>query len=201
MADPPAVRSALEAAGAVVTSTSLTLVDPDLPWDVYEELGAFIGEMNRACSWWVGDLVIFGEMVYGETYAQIENAIGLSPSTISNRASVARRIPPERRIASLAFGTHAEVAYLPPKERDAWLKKAAENGWKRANLREAMRVARGELGPVGYSAVTGKSGEDLPQGTSEGMPAGVRDVRGEPVPGPIHTCPHCGRSFEEEDEE
>ena len=79
MADLPAVcpQTALEAAGAVVTSTSLTLVDPDLPWDTYERLGAFIGEMNRACSWWVGDLVVYGEKVYGETYAQIEHAIGL----------------------------------------------------------------------------------------------------------------------------
>ena len=199
MADLPAVsQSALEAAGAVVTSTSLTLVDPNLPWDVYERLGAFIGEVNRSCSWWVGDLVVFGEKVYGETYSQIEQALGLAPQTIANRASVARRIPAERRIASLAFGTHAEVAYLEPRERDKWLDRAAKNGWTRAKLRVEMRIARGELSPVGELAVTGKSGAEADlQGTPLGAPA---VLIGDPVPGSTHICPHCGRSFHDGEE-
>ena len=202
MVSVPAVpQTALEAAGAVVTSTSLTLTDPDLPWDVYEQLGAFIGEMNRACSWWVGDLIVFGEKVYGETYAQIEQAIGLAPQTIANRASVARHIPPERRIPGLAFGTHAEVAYLPPRERDRWLRLADKSGWTRAKLREEMRVARGEeLSPVGDLAVTGKSDSES-QGTPLGVPAAaVRDHLGEPVPGSAHTCPACGHSFQDGEE-
>jgi hypothetical protein len=180
----PAVQqTVLEAAGAVVTSTSLSLHDPDLPWEEYERLGQFIGDMNRACAWWVGDLVVFGEEIYGEAHAQIEQALGLAPQTIANRASVARHIPPGRRKQSLSFGTHAEVAYLPAKERDHWLSLADKGGWTRAKLREEMRNARAiDIGDgvlvddrVGRSVVN--STHDAALGSST-----VRTIE----------CPHCG---------
>lgn len=184
MSKTPAVpQTALEAAGAVVTGTSLTLVRPDVTWEEYERLGAFIGETNRACSWWVGDLVIAGEQIFGHIHAQIQVALDIDPQTISNRASVARRIPPEKRIASLPFSTHAEVAYLPPRERDKWLKEAERNHWTRSQLRLAMgkdqqpkeialdddRTIVGPLPPP--SPEFDKDMEDL--------------IR-------VLTCPHCG---------
>jgi hypothetical protein len=181
----PAVpTTALEAAGAIVTETSLQLYDPELPWADYERLGQFLGQMNRACSWWVGDLVLFGEQIYGEQYAQIEVSLGLAPQTIANRASVARHIPPERRRASLAFGVHAEVAYLEPRERDQWLDRAEREHWTRAKLREEMRAARGETsdGPV----------DDL-------VETSVLESSDDPYEGfgqlKTHTCPSCGYTW------
>lgn len=208
MNDLPAVpQTALEAAGAAVTPTSLILTDPDIPWEEYEQLGAFLGQMNRACAWWVGDLIIYGEEFFGHRYAQIEDVIGLAPQTIANRVSVARHIPPNRRRASLPFGVHAEVAYLNPMERDRWLDRAELGAWTRAKLREEMRRAKGiEMDPVGDLAVTSKNElatMDAPStdGAREersviGVPAAKGDFLGELVPGP-HTCPHCGHSFYE----
>lgn len=183
----PAVPgSALEAAGAVVTETSLVLSDPDLPWADYERLGSFLGQMNRACAWWVGDLILFGEAVYGEIHAQIEQALGLAPQTIANRASVARHVPPERRRASLPFGVHAEVAYLDPKERDRWLDRAEREQWTRAKLREEMRAVREDgSGPVGDLAVTSNAANG--------------GFLGELVPGLMHTCPACGHRWADGD--
>lgn len=187
MSDQPAVPgdglpSALAAAGAIVSETALHLTDPNVTWDVYVRLGIFIGQMNRSCAWWVGDLVLFGEAVFGEEYAQIEQALGLAPQTIANRASVARHIPPERRRASLPFGVHAEVAYLEPKERDHWLDLCESGQWTRAKLRVEMRAAKEvESGQVGDLAVTST--------------AVSGDFLGELVPGPIHICPACGHEF------
>ena len=49
-------------------------------------------------------------------------------------------MPPSRR-RGLHLTVVAEVAYLPPKERDELLDQAVKNGWKR----EEMRAARQEL--------------------------------------------------------
>lgn len=192
--------SALEAAGAVVTETSLTLTDPELLWEDYEKLGRFLGQMNRACAWWTADLILHGESIFGEYYAQIEDSLGLAPQTISNRCSVARRIPPNRRRAALAFGVHAEVAYLEPQERDLWLDRAERGRWTRAKLREEMRAIRGiSQDSLGDLAVTGKI-DDSPHAESHeeltnGEPAAValRGLLGEPVASPgSFFCPHCG---------
>lgn len=200
MSDLPAVpeddhSSALEAAGAVVTATSLQLTDPDLPWEDYENLGAFLGQMNRACAWWVGDLIIYGEEFFGHYHAQVEGALGLAPQTIANRASVARHIPPSKRRPSLPFGVHAEVAYLEPSERDRWLDRAELGAWTRAKLRQEM--GRGnKLGLVDDLVVTGNhdAASDMAARREEhpsGVPAAKGDFLGDPVPGPA-VCPACG---------
>lgn len=183
MGQAPAVpTSALEAAGAVTTDTSLQLTDPNLEWDDYENLGILLGRMGNAHMWWVGDFLLFGEQVYGEQYAQIESVLKLAPQTLANRASVARHIPPERRRASLHFSHHAEVAYLDPAVRDRWLDLAESGDWSRSKLREEIRAAREEQSEsVGDLAETGTA-----------INGGFL---GEPVPTPIHTCPQCGYEF------
>lgn len=120
MTEEVAQRTALEAAGAIVTATSLALPE-EIEWEDYQALGAFIGEMNRACAWWAGDLIVYGENVYGEIHSQIDEVLGLAPQTIANRASVARHIPPNRRRASLPFG-------VSPRWR-TWNPTSATVGW------------------------------------------------------------------------
>lgn len=175
----------LEESGAI-TETALILTDHHLPYDTFEALGAFLGKVNRSCSFWIGDWLNFGEAVYGEKMAQAAEATGLAPQTLINRASVCRHIPPERRKASLAFGIHAEVAYLNPEERDSWLAKAEREQWTRARLREEMRIVRGNgvPGPMGDLA-------------DRALPFGDVDILGEPESDPVqkHTCPACGYSF------
>ena len=194
--------SVFDAAGAVVDETSLRLTDPDVTWEDYERLGSMLGQMNRACSWWVGDLIVYGEELFGHYHAQVEEVIGLAPQTIANRASVARHIPPSKRRASLPFGVHAEVAYLSPEERDRWLDRAELGAWTRAKLRHEMGRG-GSSGLVDDLVVTGNHEADsdgVPGMTTSALvaheehPTGVPaagDFLGDPVLGP-ETCPHCG---------
>lgn len=186
MSKTPAVpQSALDAAGAIVTTTSLALRDPDLPWEAYEKLGYFIGDMNQACAWWVGDLVLYGEELYGQEHAQIEQALRLAPQTIANRASVARHIPPSERRVSLDFSTHAEVAYMPRKERNSWLDKADKGAWTRGRLREELIKA----------GVRERPERDSLSGNS-GVPAQSMEESAENTGGArSHTCPACGHEF------
>jgi hypothetical protein len=197
----PATQSALEAAGASVTETALVLNDPELTWESYERLGKFIGQMQRSIEWWMADLFIYGEDIFGHRFAQIDEAFGVAPHTLSNRVSVARRIPPSRRRAALNFSIHAEVAYLEPRDRDLWLDRAERGQWTRARLREEMRAARGiGEGQMGDLAVTGKiqdtphedPGEEHPtSGMPAARPLGIDGLLGEPVSGPRCAC--CGQ--------
>lgn len=198
---------ALEEAGAL-TPTSLVLTDTDITYERFEALGFFLGRMNRSCAFWIGDWLNFGDDVHGAYTYQAAEVTGLAPQTLANRASVCRKIPPNRRRMSLPFGVHAEVAYLEPLERDRWLDKAELGGWTRAKLREEMRREREELDPMGDLAVTSKT-EALDMRSQEehsdfGVPAAVShtvDLLGELVSGPIHICPNCGHSFADGEEE
>lgn len=134
---------ALEQAGAVVTETSLKLSNPrDLTWEQFERLGQFLGTLGQAYCWWVGDLLLYGEDLFGEEYAQIEASLPHSLHTLENYRSVAKRIPWNRRRPGLSFGAHETVAYLEPEKRDEWLDKAEAEGWKREEMRNAVRDAK-----------------------------------------------------------
>lgn len=149
----------LEAAGAI-TKTSLTL-PPDLPWDQYEALATMFGQLHRTSAWLIGDLLNFGEKVYGESYVQAAERTGLATQTLMNYSSVCAHVPRSRRRASLPFSVHAEVAYEEPQEQERWLKLAHESGWTRADLREARRSERGVQDP-------GPAVEVLPPAVDEG---------------------------------
>ncbi len=179
MSKPPALQgTALEQAGAVVTETSLRLSDPrSLTWEQYEHLGLFLGTLGQAYCWWVGDLLIYGEEIFGEEFAQIEASLPHSEHTLKNYRWIAKAIPPSRRRANLGFGVHEAVASLPPKDRDHWLDIAEQNRWKREEMRNALRDAR-ERGELPKSPFSPGSRE---------ITAG--SVEAERI---VRVCPHCG---------
>jgi hypothetical protein len=170
-----------EEAGAIVTRTSLRFQDPtQLTWEDYTKVGEFLGAIGSAYPFWIGDLLVYGEEVFGEEFAQIEKSLPHSEHTLQNYRWVASKIPRTRRRASLGFGVHETVAALEPRERDRWLDLAEQHGWKREQMREARRASK-ELDPGG------EIGETSP----------VTHVKGEPIaPGPVF-CPICHRPMEE----
>lgn len=134
-----ALIAELEAAGTV-TPTSLTLSDPNFDFDQFEALCRMMGQLRSANSWWIGDLILFGEGIYGHRYAQAEEAFGLTYDTLRGYAYVSRNVARRRRRANLTFGHHRLVAPLEPKEQSEWLSRAATAGWGREEMREAMRA-------------------------------------------------------------
>lgn len=145
--------------GGVITATSLDITDAELPYESYEKLGEYLGRMNRSCSWWIGDWLVFGEGVYGEKFAQAVHHTGLAEQTLLNRAYVCRNVPREIRLANVPFSVHAEVASLPPREQRRWLAKAAKGNWTKADLRAQMKSRRTDTPP--------------PEGEAEPVEAGV----------------------------
>jgi hypothetical protein len=78
-------------------------------------------------------------MAFGERMAQAVENTGLAPQTLMNYASVARRVPPERRRQSLPYSYHAVVAPLEPADQERWLTDAEAEGWTRRELAHAVR--------------------------------------------------------------
>lgn len=127
-------------AGAEVTPVGLDLtrVEKDLSFRQYEQLGFYLGLMNRSCMWWIGDWLIYGEGRYADRFEQALAITGLAESTLLNRMSVCRQIAiPERRVG-LSFSLHAELTALSPRDRRYWLDRADRNNWTRQQLRAAM---------------------------------------------------------------
>jgi hypothetical protein len=139
----------LRKAGVVeTTGTALVLTDPELSYERYESLGKALGLINRACSWWIGDWLIFGEGTFREKFAQAASATGLAEQTLVNRMYVCRNVPPSRRVQGVSFSVHAEVAPLSPREQTKWLRIASERGLSRAELRGRMKATRKDEGPL-----------------------------------------------------
>lgn len=135
-----ALVRALEGSGSL-SPTALTLTDPDLPFERYEALAFLFGAIKRSCSFWIGDLLNFGEGVYGERYAQAVELTGLKPETLMNYASVCRYVARSRRRDSLSFGHHSAVTSLEPDEQTRWLDACEANGWSRTELRDRLKEA------------------------------------------------------------
>jgi hypothetical protein len=136
----------LEAAGAV-TETSLALDRADLPYEQYEALGTMLGLVKRRTSWYLGDWLNYGEGAYGERFAQAAAATGLSEPTLLHYQFVCRNVAAPRRRPLVAFGCHALVARLEPREQNTWLKKCERHQWCEKDLREHMKAARVDQRP------------------------------------------------------
>lgn len=157
--DLPAERGAvqllidLEAAGAA-DEVSLVLTDPDMPYERWEDLGRFLGSIDKRSRWYIGDWLNFGEAVYGESaaqgveattserYSEAERVTGLDHGTLMNIRSVCAKVPRENRRKDLGFWIHSEVAKLDAAEQPRWLDAAIENGWSKTDLRDAIRAEK-----------------------------------------------------------
>lgn len=131
--------NSLKESGAI-TDTELRL-PPDISYSSYEALAMMLGRVKRSTSWLIGDLILYGETVYGEKYAQAITLTGLAEQTCANYASICKNIPPSRRRVGISFSLHQEVAYLEPQQQNEWLDKAEQQEWTKAKLRYELQAA------------------------------------------------------------
>jgi hypothetical protein len=143
--------AALEQAGAVIDNG--LFLPPDLEYETYESIGAMLGALHQASSFLVGDYLLYGEYTYGEKYTQASLLLGLSPQTLANYSSIAKRVPPGRRRVGVSFSIHGEVASLPPELQEHWLTIAANEQLTKQEIRDRLRP-RKELPPAERDLVT-----------------------------------------------
>jgi len=108
-------------------------------FDEWAAYGRGLQLVDRALRWVVGDWLCYGEARWGDMYAQAIEATGLATQSLLNCKWVAQRVPASRRREELPWSHHAEVASLEPEEQEDWLSAAQEEGWTRAELRQAIK--------------------------------------------------------------
>jgi N6-adenosine-specific RNA methylase IME4 len=115
----------------------------DLSFEDWEATGDVLRQINKACLWWWGDWLNFGEQApYGEKYSQALETTDWDYQTLKGAAWVSQRIPMVRRRTILSHSHHKEVAALKPDEQDAWLHRAEEDSLNVHELRRAIRRAQ-----------------------------------------------------------
>ena len=93
------------------------LTDAPMPLDTYGELCALVGREKEALRWFIGDLLAYGERVYGETYAQYVEFFGCSYWTLQAYRRVSAAIPLEERDPAVPWTAYQITAHLEPDDR------------------------------------------------------------------------------------
>lgn len=111
------------------------------------------GDIGSAVQWLQGDLVNYARKTKNDSWLDYLSH-KLDIRTLNNRASIANKIPRERRRINLSFSHHAAVTRLDEAEQEYWLNKADKEGMTRDELRQAVKdVAKVEkrtvIGHVG----------------------------------------------------
>lgn len=134
--------------GLIVSAEAST--DPAEAFADWEALGHILARIERASQFWVADWVNYGEGMFGEKAAQVIDATGWKLGTIQQYARVAAKIPPERRIPSMSFSHHREVADLAdPGKQKWWLERAKVQDWSAHRLRLELNESKAADAPEG----------------------------------------------------
>ncbi len=78
-------------------------------------------QLNAHSGFMIGDVLNFGNTKFGEKYTVALNQTNRALSTLKGYAEAARRIPADKRVASLSFTHHREILRLPDDKMDAVL--------------------------------------------------------------------------------
>lgn len=108
-------------------------------FEEWRQCGSFLQRSAGAVQWWVGDWLNYGEKAYGETYTAAIEATGLHLSVLENAKWVAKAFESSRRLETLSFSHHAEVAALPPHEANELLTRAEAEGLSTRAVRQLAR--------------------------------------------------------------
>ena len=125
---------------AGITITPLGAVVEGKPLEhTYEEALRQLAVAERTCKFALGDLLVAASAHYDERYARWAEITGLEIQSLRDIASTALRVPMERRrVDTLSFSHHREVAALPAPDQVKWLEAAETREIGSARLRKSI---------------------------------------------------------------
>lgn len=125
----------------IETTPTGLILSKDLTFDEWAAIAGNFGKALQTAAWCIGDWMCYGERKWGKQLLiagaefdpkkpeRIPSAVfdmaitstGLDRQTLSQYASVCRKIPREERKIHLSFGHHRILAPLPTPQRLEWL--------------------------------------------------------------------------------
>lgn len=131
----------LEQAGAL-TPVGLRLT-VEIPYAQYESLCEMFGQLHGAVQFAAGDLILYGEQLYGETCYQALEQLRVSPDTRARYRRVSARVPLHRRRPELSWSHHFLVSTLEPDEQEEWLQRSVDNAYSKHELEGLLHPDNG----------------------------------------------------------
>lgn len=116
-------------------------------YDEFQQMVSVTTDAKNGASFALGDLYIYGETNFHETYTQAFDDTQVQLVTIQNYARVCRAFPRPRRKYNVSFGHYDTVRTLPPEAQDNLLSRAELKKWNRDDLRKARHDYEGTEKP------------------------------------------------------
>lgn len=130
-------------------SSAISLaIPPAATMDEWLAAGRQIAQMGKHLGFMVGDWVNAGRERFPEQIDLALEQVGIDQRFARRAAKVAAEFPPAQRDASLSFDHHLPLVALPQPERLDLLKRAHEQHWKPAQVRDAVTQHRYETGEM-----------------------------------------------------
>jgi hypothetical protein len=149
--------------------------------------GRCLGSVGRACGWWIGDWIRYGNVRYGEKYETAAKVTGYDIQSLMNMAYVASRFEISRRREKLSFSHHAELAALAPDAQERWLDRAQLAGLSSRRLREELRREARLARSSSTGSATAAAERLRSRVSCADRPAEAAEVE--------LVCPECGHRF------
>lgn len=129
--------------GAHMEPNGLTLLKDEVTPEKLEGLFLFLGRSHELIRWAIGDAIFQGDAIFGEAVWQYQEILGLSTESKRQYERVAGAIQLRRRRSELTWSHHRAVYAMEPADQDAWLQRAVDERWTKAELEDAIKQARG----------------------------------------------------------
>ena len=137
----PASAVSLALPGCQFSKTALE-IQPGLPFDQWDAIGARLLQIHKGVEWWIADFLAYGEREYGKDYKTASLLTGYKVTTLRNLVCIAAKFEPSRRHDVIPFSYYLDVAGLEPEKQDELLSAAARGELKRKELRAEARRLR-----------------------------------------------------------
>lgn len=115
----------------------------------------WVKRCEGAVQFWLGDLVLAGESMFGEEASQ-----EFDRETIRRWVWVCDKVNPDVRRQTLTFSHHEAVAHLEPREQRRWLELAESMAWSSKELRRQLKDTKNDAESKQTCPTCGKSGWD-----------------------------------------
>ena len=134
--------------GAELNSTSLTILSGVTREECIKNIAPMLKVIHNSVRWWWGDFLLHMETKkWGEMYEYAEIASEYSYESLRKAKAVCVQIEPQRRIATLSFEHHREVASAFQDDlakQDYWLKWADREKTSVKDLRKQIRESKAD---------------------------------------------------------
>lgn len=118
-----------------LTSVGLVIPADGISQDTATHLLDMLLRLEGSIQWLIGDVLAYGERVYGETYQEMAVTFGRDYSTLRDYAWVARNVNLSLRNDKLSFNHYRMLAGMSEIGQTLWRDYGVELGWSIAKMR------------------------------------------------------------------